>query len=130
MKFSCVLDYIIMNQIYFLCRKKYFVKNWRSKVISGNIETKTILSKCELYISEKGISLDFKQAPYELCSLYRRKVMTVCSGDSMPKNAIFYDFHTPAPKLSDIGYWNVALTLFSMESTSWPTFIKIWEGQT
>jgi hypothetical protein len=46
-----------------------------SKVTTG--ETKITLSECELYISEKSISLAFKQAPYKICSLYRRKVMVI-----------------------------------------------------
>jgi hypothetical protein len=110
----------------FFCRKKlHFVRNWRSKVTSGDTETKTTLSKCELYVSEKSISLVFKQALYELCSLYGTKVMIIFSGGGMTKTAIFYDFCTPAlQKLQDIRCWNFARILISMESTSLPTFIK------
>jgi hypothetical protein len=63
-----------------------------------------LLSECEFYMSEESISLTFKQAPYEICSMYRTKVMIIFNESDMPKNAICYDFCTPAPqKLHDIG---------------------------
>jgi hypothetical protein len=85
-------DYNIMNQIYFSCRKKInFMRNRRPKVMLGDTEIKTTLSECELYIYEKSISLAFKQAPHELSSLYRTKVMMTFSRGSVPKNAIFFN---------------------------------------
>jgi hypothetical protein len=82
------------------------VKNSRAKVTSGDTEINTTLSECELYMSEKSISLVFKQAPCELCSLYRTKVMMIFGGGKRPKknNFFSYDFYTRAPhKLHDIG---------------------------
>jgi hypothetical protein len=35
---------------------------------------KTTLAVCELHMSEKSISLAFKQAPYEVPNLYRTKL--------------------------------------------------------
>jgi hypothetical protein len=58
-----------VNQVYF------FFAGKENQVLLGDIETKTAISECELYISKKFISLDFKQAPYELCNLYRTKVV-------------------------------------------------------
>jgi hypothetical protein len=79
MTFCWMSDYNIMNQIYFICRKKmHFMRNQRSKITSRDTETRTTLS-------EKNTSLPFKQAPYELFSLYRTKVMIIFSGGSMPK---------------------------------------------
>jgi hypothetical protein len=85
-----------MNQFIF------FVRNCRSNVTFIDSEAKNTLSERELYISEKSISLAFKQSPYKLCSLYRIKVI-IFSGGGMLK-AIFYDFCTPAPhKVQFIG---------------------------
>jgi hypothetical protein len=47
------------------------------KVTSDDTKTRTTLSECELHISEKSISLAFKQTSYELCSLYRTKVVII-----------------------------------------------------
>jgi hypothetical protein len=48
----------------------------------------------------------------------------------MPKNPVYYDFHTPSPqKMQDIGCCNFARILFSMESTSSPAFNKTGAGQ-
>jgi hypothetical protein len=46
----------------------------------------------ELYISEKIISLAFKQAWCELCSMYRTNDMIPFSGGCSSKNKIFMIF--------------------------------------
>lgn len=43
--------------IFVLQKKLHFVRNWRSKVTSGDNETKTTLPECELHICQKSISL-------------------------------------------------------------------------
>lgn len=85
-------------------------------------------SELDLYMSERSMSLASKQTPYELHSLYRTRVI-IFSGDGMPKKNEICEFCTPAPqKMHDIGCWNFARMLYSMESTILPSCIEIWEG--
>jgi hypothetical protein len=94
----------LWTKFFFFAEKIHFMRNWRSKVTSGDTEMKSTVSDCELYISEKNISLAFKQAPYEHCSLYRTKIMIIFSGDGVPKNVIFMIFIPPTPQiLHDMG---------------------------
>jgi hypothetical protein len=81
----------LQTKYIFLQKKLHFVRNWRSKVISGDTETKTTLSECELHISEKSISSSFKQAP-KRSILYRTKVMINFTVGGMPKNLTFLWF--------------------------------------
>jgi hypothetical protein len=44
-----MLDYDIMNQIHFFCRKKLWFERKGSNVTASNTQTKTTLSERELY---------------------------------------------------------------------------------
>jgi hypothetical protein len=68
------------------------MRNWRSEFASGDTETKITLSEFQLYISANSISLAFKQAQYELCSLYKTKVIIIFSGGHVPKMQFLMNF--------------------------------------
>jgi hypothetical protein len=62
-----------MNQFFFFFfaeKKVHFVR-----MTSGDSDTKTALSECELHICEKTIPLTFfKQAPYEILVFTKQKL--------------------------------------------------------
>jgi hypothetical protein len=91
--------------------------------------------------SEKSISLAFKQAPYDLSSLYRVKVMIIFSRGSVPKDAFFFIF-TPlhhrnctiwGPKILQEYYFVLSLQAHQLslkyeKIRLWT--VMIWHGMT
>jgi hypothetical protein len=100
-----VWDYNIRNcvhtltHILFLQKKAYSLLEIEDQLLHQvAVKQKLLYLNVELYMYKRSTSLAIKQAPYELCSLYRTKVLIIFSVCSVPKYAIAYDFCTTARK--------------------------------
>jgi hypothetical protein len=81
----CMLHHMITSKICVPSRNRDYIlwKNWMSNVTWCDTGNKTTLFECD-----DSVLSALKKAIYELCSLYRTKVMIMYYGDCMHKNAV------------------------------------------